>query len=1340
MTQTVTKHAQAKREANSRCSKAVVAAFFMMLAAVHGQVSNVRVERTATQAVISYDAPDNAACSVEVREGDKTNLPREAQLGPLVPDVDASLFPGANLDSRAVNLAAGRRRIFVVGKRIAETALDGLRYSRALQTDTEHSYKIICGFSVSIGKFNTMNAPLGSSFNDPLPVDPFKPGQYAWPDFKWNDRTQWVVDPLTGFRTRQLDSPRDAIEQYGTKPFAIGYNLGGTTGWTNPNSIVADDTAAATYSGTTRALLFAAMSVGFGNSAVHNPGSLSANTLVPNFNAYCSSSDCGTAGFDDRSIQYCITVDGHTCASDYLEAALPVCAANCASATFAGITNPTPILTDWFASNGGVPTIDVTDLSRRTGTVTRSGSTVTLLGGDHFNLHWNAGSLIYINNVPYTIASVDHDAGITLSGSPAGTDTSAPYLALNAGFLIRKKTTSQHQISIQYISYTLELGQPGIAESGGDEDAYANCSPAEVAGPNGEMGYHCAIVETWYWIGKESGTVNRLARVEVESKNTADGWRGQACLGGSYWDWNDGNTVYCPINTYQGHFYILKYTYHGSNTDAGDMNYYDNPVICNSGITNVPCWTLTNLTPGNFAVDLQLAAFHPDWAATKFAANQIIMFGRMAATNSLGIMARRESNNDSTAFLFQYNLNTGRIVAGISTYGHFPLRWAGMHGPANLNDSNWLQVSATYLRGPSSGGREERAGNGPYYSRVTTAIPNTNQPCPARPANSPIPQSEWPSGNFCLTVTVDGEPGDPTPAAYSDGTISVVGTAVTGHDLSFRGDMNGKQIRIGTELYTLTLQSATEGTLDRSPGTLTNSPYIIYREPINNPKVGNPDFAYLQDADVRDVFCVTNQTDCRYNYQGNEFMRLLIKDPATPNVWVLQRGYAGTTPQQTLYAVPQGAWLIAFPSSCYFREDYPCAEARVVWDAPNDPFGYNANGVTVQPDPGDKGCCHSTRQNGVNVDIGDVCPLHDGSFGCYFSRFSGPPASFTDKGFGISYNPTFHGIVGIGAPNAVDSHPSHNQIPGSATPGELRWIGDSRPFLGERILDDGVLLSGTLYKWTQAQTFRLNPRVMPTMASCGANPLLDVSGTASTLTSGPVDNFKYCRALRNGECVPESSAGDLYVNCPQIRFPKCTYQGLAGSDPEARDICVTDMGAYTMNLTQIAVDKPDPDGINGRRVTNAYSRYKWMNQFWNLKILPNGRWMVAYSTYFQGQRNSILLVKLPPFPRHDGIFRNDYVPYKVTVPKPQIAGVTNAVVQFGYNKGYSCTSRNEACVQGAAVDFAYQSENPAGVACTNGCVINVQALSQRVLYFQVLLRDAANNVVGRIAADAVALQ
>ncbi len=150
----------------------------------------------ATQAVLHYMAPDNNPCTIEVSEF--------STFRPLVNDVNPVLFPGADQDSRAGSVVTGTNRLVVIGRRAAEKGADGNYYSRALQTDTPHYYRITCGSSVGTGSFHTATIPLGNTFNDPLPVDPAYPGTYAYPTLSDTDRTQTVIDPQTGVLIRRV--------------------------------------------------------------------------------------------------------------------------------------------------------------------------------------------------------------------------------------------------------------------------------------------------------------------------------------------------------------------------------------------------------------------------------------------------------------------------------------------------------------------------------------------------------------------------------------------------------------------------------------------------------------------------------------------------------------------------------------------------------------------------------------------------------------------------------------------------------------------------------------------------------------------------------------------------------------------------------------------------------------------------------------------------------------------------------------------------------------------------------------------------------------------------------
>lgn len=156
---------------------------------------------TNTQAVLMYSVPDSGACTVKVSQ--------QASLTPLVHDVDPTLFPGADQDTRPESIADQTYRIFVVGKRITQPASDGMKYSRALETLSTHYYQISCGTTVATGTFTTANIPLGMTYNDVPQVDATAAGQWMIPTML-QDRTQTIVDPQTGALLKRVSLDAEA--------------------------------------------------------------------------------------------------------------------------------------------------------------------------------------------------------------------------------------------------------------------------------------------------------------------------------------------------------------------------------------------------------------------------------------------------------------------------------------------------------------------------------------------------------------------------------------------------------------------------------------------------------------------------------------------------------------------------------------------------------------------------------------------------------------------------------------------------------------------------------------------------------------------------------------------------------------------------------------------------------------------------------------------------------------------------------------------------------------------------------------------------------------------------
>ncbi len=173
-----------------------------------------------TQALLSYTAPDNNPCTVQVSE--------RASLRPLVHDLNGTLFAGANQDSRAGAFTNGKNRIMVVGKRATEQGLDSAYYSRALQAYKTHYFKIACGAASTTGSFATINIPVGNTYNELVQVNPAT-GSAIIPTFP-NDRNTTTIDPQTGILGKRvsLDAEGTGLSLYsGGRIPMCGYQLVG---------------------------------------------------------------------------------------------------------------------------------------------------------------------------------------------------------------------------------------------------------------------------------------------------------------------------------------------------------------------------------------------------------------------------------------------------------------------------------------------------------------------------------------------------------------------------------------------------------------------------------------------------------------------------------------------------------------------------------------------------------------------------------------------------------------------------------------------------------------------------------------------------------------------------------------------------------------------------------------------------------------------------------------------------------------------------------------------------------------------------------------------------------
>ena len=174
---------------------------------VNNQATSISITMdgtTNTQAILTYTAPSASPCTIEVSE--------HPSFTPLVHDVNPALFPGANLDG-----GGDAARSFVVGKMTVATALDGTNRSRALQADTLHYYRRTCDGAATAGTFKTKTIPAGLTHVPNMPVTGTT-GDWLQPTLSMTDRSQEVIDPITGALMKRVMMPLDDPYEWSAHP------------------------------------------------------------------------------------------------------------------------------------------------------------------------------------------------------------------------------------------------------------------------------------------------------------------------------------------------------------------------------------------------------------------------------------------------------------------------------------------------------------------------------------------------------------------------------------------------------------------------------------------------------------------------------------------------------------------------------------------------------------------------------------------------------------------------------------------------------------------------------------------------------------------------------------------------------------------------------------------------------------------------------------------------------------------------------------------------------------------------------------------------------------------
>jgi len=1307
-------------------------------AACLGAITNVRLVGTsATQVVIAYTAPDGNACTLQVSQS--------PTLTPLVPDVDPTIFAGANADlSRPSTVSDGLTRTVVIGQRTAQMATAGpyagvRHYSRALQAMTQHYGLITCPStgdtaSFPVG-FATTNIPAGQTYGEPWLND--GAGGQPWPETLGASTTESFVDPLTGLLLQRVSLRGNDYGYWPSMPFSTAHNQGqapcaSTGGWANPCNALLTGGNYATV-GNSPAWLVLRNAMTLGNAWGGYTGAIGYTTccqidqLQLNLTGYvpgCSGATC--------QVDACLSLnDGASCAGAIQTVTFGT---SSSTQTFGSANTAQFGATPWIFDTN--PRFNMQESAPHYGQATVSGNQLTWVNGSAFSLYWITGGDSTIRLSPtsqanacapppasndsteYTVTSFVNGNVLTLSGSPP--QGAVYWCAQPFAIMIRRHAADSNTAHIQGASMAaLEDDMPTFASNGANS-----------------AGFDTQIGGGWfmnfgglYWINPTTAEVRYYGLPYMPPGPAANPWNSTAwCPGNAanagFWDNTQTMpTWYCstfensklvvmraqltggvppaPASPYDGN----GHSNFNSNCTASDS--YTMTCPMGGGVNAV--WTV--LTPTSLNQDLtsQLAAFDPatsaelaKWTGVAARVDQMVEKG------ILYINFFSTGSMDSPTIILAFGPGDGvpahagqaggpGLVGAFATYNA---------GPVITNPTTLPPQTMAY--GRTLHGIAETGGTG----WVTIGM---NRWAPVNTTNSNI------------------------PAAASRATCASFGVA---------GNNNAcVQLQINSYTYA---------------GVTGYDPYLNGYN-LLPPFTGAP--GELRSAQIGDLACAQYSSSVQRNdvgcfYQQSEMFMLVAK--GSNGLWTFQSNMYGAA--QAMSGAPitltwQSVETIIPPAGQMNFEN-------AFW---NPLTGCNGSpdphANCMMQDSNDDGAHEYWRDGSatgaVNIPLWSV--LGQWPFG-YRSTPGAVPASISfpwahdvpDAVPSVSMvagNPLFAGAVGGAWPGEASSHPN--------PPGDLASAYEQarafdyltfggNPFTFTAWNPTFTNVSGQLYSTSLSVTDPddigyFNRKLLSTSASCGDHPLTDVSGPNSAIDGTPTHSYQYCFPRANGECVSGSTVGQVYVNCPGLIAPyTCNGTGLIGATQlgVGNDVCLHNSSAVQQMVGQFTINQTDPLGAGRRNLVSDVGRIRMDGGFGNARLTPDNSGLLFSNWWSDLQSVSTWMAKMLPFPAEDSaaVNRGTFEPISVSLKPPADLGVNNAIVEFGYAEfgapaALNCTTRNDPCVAnqgtipGGNAPYKFASESPTGMSCSSGCTITIPAIPQRVLYCRAIYRTSSNAVI-----------
>lgn len=1236
---------------------------FACCALLLAQSSNLAVTvpgSTATQAIISYTAPDSAACTVQVSES--------STLASLVADVDPALFAGSATDTAHAITPAGTARLIRVGTRTSAAALDGRWHSKALAADTKHYVRISCGSATGTAEFTT-GVPMGFA-PEPLPTDPAGWGNLAYPEFDFNDLSTPVIDPQTGIRIYAEDPKYWSVNS--TLPITANW-YGGGQGWTNPANVVSYGTATASTAGTNPLLVFLdtkQYSDGFRVSGGNWPYD---NFLDLGVDLYGSGSDGQSTA--NRTVRLALSLDsGQTPYTNWVDAVLP--SANGNAGTF-----PAQYPKAYFAGWGKIlPRI----AWPKRGSVTVAGGVVTLTKNDgggvvgssafdansYFTREWAVGTKIWISgsaptcaNNFCTIAGVTSSVRLTLNESITLGESEYRSAALTV--MIQKATLSG-TVNVS-TRVRLAKGYPHDIWTGG-------CAPKAVTSGDGISGFPCIFPKVrqdaggLYFVGT-SRPVIRLVSLfpnpgTIPGHGAADLPLGAVQLLGPSvptFDPDDGSTMYSALATAGGSIGLFKIRYTGD-WRALDVAYRSASVI--PPLTTELTWT--NMTRSAAGRDMRAQIL----ANTTY---DEALWGSLSTLQGAGITGKYAAfvqtigGQESACWIFAFDSSTGNFFRGWRTDDGTSLpalKYAGCHAVLPL-DGNAVLLSTNGLRSSTT----RFAFGGPFSAPVSAVLRG---------------------GTFSANTALPWPPAVP-PAA-------------NGYDFTYPSDLAPQWIANGAkDNQCVTIQtsepcSSFSTAPERAAAPCPWDPARSMVAPLAEGDFLKPGLDW--DAEG---FLVVRKTSL-----GGGRVQLILQRNANYSYCALGKDGIGGAFQ---YVHANGWTLSAVPAQA-------CLGAGIVVDIPgNAAYVANQNLLRGHFDvtaatPGTQTWIgagsfvnskpvYLVQYNRSLPSIGlasDYAIPSQAPFAGYNSvhdvqsyleaKQVSATAELRRYAFDLGH---YNGPTGVDLEAA-------NQVIGSPV--------------------NATLQAGTTAVYKLSFTGTMDPKRGIMNVWAGDKVLSEKSGPTQGNSLTDADQWRFCYAYRSGECRVGATTGSLFAVIPGADIKANCW----ASQLNLRVPCAMAGPVQAMRAVQVRVDAPDPGAVGQRSLGSLLMGPNQQYVYSKVLPTPDASYLLFAGFLLNGYHTGLLSAKLPPFVENS-VAKSTFVPVTLTGRSRNSVYVEFGYEEFGAPGDFRCTARAESCRVSAALvneSFPYWFAHESFSTATGNFKISIPAISGRILYFRVV--------------------